>query len=189
MILVIDNYDSFTFNIVQGLQSAGATVTVRRNDAIDRDGVAAMAPDGIVLSPGPGTPANDADIGVCGSLLRDPLDMPMLGICLGMQAMAHCTGGNVQHAPDVVHGESRTFRPGQHAVFAGLPDTLTVGRYHSLCVATPLPAGWQELGATDDGVLMAMAHETLPWLGLQFHPESILTPDGQTMLNNWLEAC
>ncbi len=187
-ILVVDNYDSFTYNLVQGLQKAGARVEVFRNDAIDRDGVAARRPSGIVLSPGPGSPAIDADFGVCKDLILNPIDAPMLGICLGMQGMAHHTGGRVQRAPEVVHGEARSFHRADHPIFAGLPDTIVVGRYHSLCVDPAIPSAWRSLGSTDDGVLMGIAHRERPWTGLQFHPESILSPDGQTILENWLET-
>lgn len=188
-ITVIDNYDSFTYNIVHGLAHAGADVSVHRNDAIDHDRLAADRPDGIVLSPGPGHPGVARDFGVCTGLVRQPLDVPMLGICLGMQGMALHTGGGVERAPEVVHGETRRFRPRRHAIFDGLPDEIQVGRYHSLCVAAAPPGAWLDLGRTDDGVLMAMAHRQRPWIGLQFHPESILTPDGQTMIDHFVEMC
>lgn len=187
---VIDNYDSFSHNLAHAFATAGARVTVRRNDAVDPDGVAALEPDGLVLSPGPGHPAQARDFGVCAGLLQDPLDVPVLGVCLGMQGMAHHTGGGVVPAPEPVHGEATRFRPGDHAIFDGLADELSVGRYHSLVVdPETLPDPWTPLGSGDDGVLMAMAHRRLPWVGVQFHPESILTPDGPRMAANFLEMC
>lgn len=188
-ITVIDNYDSFTYNVVHGLAHAGADVSVHRNDAIDRDRLAADRPDGIVLSPGPGHPGVARDFGVCTDLVKRPLDVPMMGICLGMQGMALHTGGAVDRAPEVVHGETRRFKPHHHVIFDGLPDEIQVGRYHSLCVAAAPPDAWHDLGRTDDGVLMAMAHRQRPWIGLQFHPESILTPDGQTMIDHFVQMC
>jgi para-aminobenzoate synthetase len=189
-IVVIDNYDSFTFNLVHGLARAGATPRVFRNDAISRDELAALGPDGLVLSPGPGTPANARDFGVCQHLIQAPINVPMLGVCLGMQGMVHHTGGDVIRAPEVVHGESRSFVPRAHAIFAGLGNNLEVGRYHSLTVnPDTLPKEWENLGVTEDGVLMAIGHRTRAWVGLQFHPESILSPDGQKMLDNFVAMC
>ncbi len=188
-ILVIDNYDSFTYNLVHGLAAAGADIVVERNDATDRAAIQAKGFDGIVLSPGPGSPAIARDVGVCADLIRRPLDLPMLGVCLGMQSMAHYTGGTVSRAPQVVHGETSQVALGDHPLFEGLPGSVDVGRYHSLRVETPLPADWQALGSTQDGVLMAMAHQTLPWVGVQFHPESILSPQGPSMLANFTRMC
>ena len=189
-ILVVDNYDSFTYNLVHAFAGAGAHVTVHRNDAVDRDAIARDAPDGIVLSPGPGHPGQERDFGVCKDLITEPWDGPLLGVCLGMQGMALHSGGAVVPAPAIVHGSASRFRRGDHAVFAGLPPELSVGRYHSLAVdAERLPPDWQALGATEDGTLMAMAHRRRPWVGVQFHPESILTPDGPKMVHNFLEMC
>ncbi len=189
-IVVIDNYDSFTYNLVHALEEAGAHTTTIRNDARDRDGIAALSPDGIVLSPGPGNPANPRDFGVCADLIQAPLPVPMLGVCLGMQGMAHHTGGSVVPAPSLVHGEADTATISSHPWLKDLPNPLPVGRYHSLAVDAPsLPAEWQSLGSTPDGTLMAMAHRTKPWLGVQFHPESILTPDGPRIIQHFVEAC
>jgi anthranilate synthase/aminodeoxychorismate synthase-like glutamine amidotransferase len=187
-VLVIDNYDSFAHNLVHAFAAAGADARAVRNDAVTRDDIAAVPPAAIVLSPGPGTPAEARDFGVCAELIRHPVaDVPMLGVCLGMQGMAHHTGGRVVRARTIVHGEASPFRPAAHALFADLGDVTMVGRYHSLCVdAAALPEVWQPLGATDDGILMAMAHRERPWVGVQFHPESILTPDGPTMIANFL---
>lgn len=189
-LLLLDNYDSFTHNLAHGLMAAGADVEVRRNDAIDRAGIAAAHYDGIVLSPGPGSPTVPRDFGVCADVITDPLDVPMLGICLGMQGMAAHTGGRVLRAPEIVHGEARATTLVDHPIFAGIPATVQVGRYHSLCVdAASLPDAWQRLGHSDDGILMAMAHRERPWVGLQFHPESILSPEGPIMLQNFVEMC
>lgn len=187
-VLVIDNYDSFTHNLVHAFAGAGADAGAVRNDAIDHDAIAGDAPDAIVLSPGPGTPAEPRDFGVCADLIRQPLrDVPMLGVCLGMQGMAHHTGGSVIAAPRIVHGQASPFTPRPHPVFDGLSAPMLVGRYHSLCVdGDSLPDDWHPLGASDDGILMAMAHKTLPWFGMQFHPESILTPEGPKMIANFL---
>ncbi len=189
-IVVVDNYDSFTYNLVHALEEAGARTTTIRNDAMDRKGVEALQPDGLVLSPGPGNPANPRDFGVCTDLIQAPMTVPMLGVCLGMQGMALHTGGTIIAAPSLVHGESDTVHMAPHPWLAGLPSPLTVARYHSLAVdANALPTEWSALGTTTDGTLMAIAHRTQPWLGLQFHPESILTPDGPRIIQNFAEAC
>lgn len=188
-ILVIDNYDSFTYNLVHALAQQGADVEVRRNDTIDRAAVAALAPDGIVLSPGPGHPAVQRDFGVCADLIREPLDMPMLGVCLGMQGMAQHTGGTVVRAPELVHGEASPASLEEHPLFAGLPRQVPVGRYHSLAVQeSGLPSEWRVIARTGD-LVMGIAHRSLPWTGVQFHPESILTPDGPSMVRNFVESC
>ena len=187
-VVLIDNYDSFTHNLADAVRRAGAQVTVRRNDAVTRDDVAALAPDAVILSPGPGHPGNERDFGVCQQLLRDPLDVPMLGVCLGMQGMAHHTGGTIGPAPTLVHGEPDSVPLGEHAIFAGLSRPVQVARYHSLCVTEPGPE-WEPLGRSPDGTLMAMQHRRRPWIGVQFHPESILTPEGQTMIEQFLRTC
>lgn len=186
-VLVIDNYDSFTHNLVHAFATAGAQVTVHRNDAIGRADIVAEGPDLVVLSPGPGHPGEPRDFGVCADLITDPTDIPLFGVCLGMQGLAHHTGGTVVPAPAIVHGETAQVPRADHPLFDGLPDTLDVGRYHSLAVdGDSLPAEWTSLGTTDDGTLMAMAHTERPWIGVQFHPESILTPDGPRMVQNVL---
>lgn len=188
-ITLIDNYDSFSHNLAHAL-GAAATVTVHRNDAASRESIQSTSPDAIVLSPGPGHPGKPADFGVCAELIAQPLDVPMLGVCLGMQGMAHHTGATVVAAPSIVHGEADRFAPVDHPIFAGLSGNIQVGRYHSLCVdASTLSSAWQPLGTATDGTLMAMAHRERPWIGLQFHPESILTPAGPTIINNFLEMC
>jgi len=187
-LLLVDNYDSFTHNLAAGLHLGGADVTVVRNDAIDRDGVATLGPDGIVLSPGPGHPGVPRDFGVCTDLVRRPLDVPMLGVCLGMQGMVHHTGGRVIAAPELVHGEASDAELEDHPLFDGVARRTPVGRYHSLCVDADLPPAWSPIG-TSGTVVMAVAHQDRPWVGVQFHPESILTPQGPRMLQNFVEMC
>ncbi len=188
-VVVVDNYDSFTYNLVHALAEAGADVEVVRNDAVDRAGIAAMAPQGIVLSPGPGHPSVARDFGVCAQLIQQPLEVPMLGVCLGMQGMAQHTGGAVVRAPQLVHGEASRVHLEEHPLFAGLGRDVEVGRYHSLAVdEASLPADWNVIARTDD-VVMGIAHASRPWIGVQFHPESILTPDGPRMVRNFVESC
>ncbi len=181
MILIVDNYDSFTHNLSH---RTPGEVRVVRNDAVDRAAIAAMEPAGIILGPGPGHPAKPRDIGVGAELLEHPLDVPMLGVCLGMQAMALHAGAKIIEAPRIVHGEATRVKLMPHPLFQGIRET-DVGRYHSLAVdsAHP-PKDWQVLAAAD-GMVMAMAHQAKPWVGVQFHPESILSPDGQKMLENF----
>jgi anthranilate synthase component II len=188
VILVIDNYDSFTFNLVQALAELGAEVEVHRNDAIDVAGVRARAPKALVLSPGPCTPA---DAGICVALVESLSgELPILGVCLGHQAIAHAFGGTIRRAHAVMHGKTSVVRhPGQ-GLFEGLGERLVVGRYHSLVVDGPsLP---KELECTalamEDGEIMALRHRRHPTVGVQFHPESILTPEGPRLLKNFLEG-
>ena len=187
MILVIDNYDSFTYNLVQYLGELGATLDVRRNDAITLDEVAALAPDAIVVSPGPCTPA---DAGVSVPLIRrfGPT-IPILGVCLGHQAIGEAYGGVVQRAQRVMHGKTSAVVHDGTSVFAGLPSPLTVMRYHSLVVErASLPAELVVTAHTegDPSEIQAMRHAVHPVHGVQFHPESILTDSGRTMLQNFL---
>jgi len=187
MILVIDNYDSFTYNLVQYLGELGATLDVRRNDAISLDEVAALAPDAIVVSPGPCTPA---DAGVSVPLIRrfGPT-IPILGVCLGHQAIGEAYGGVVQRAQRVMHGKTSAIVHDGASVFAGLPSPLTVMRYHSLVVErASLPAELVVTAHTegDPSEIQAMRHAVHPVHGVQFHPESILTDSGRTMLQNFL---
>jgi anthranilate synthase component 2 len=183
MILLIDNYDSFTYNLAQLLPA----VRVVRNDAVTLAEIEALAPTHIVLSPGPGHPKNARDIGVCRELLESGTKIPILGVCLGMQAMAQFTGGKVTAAPTIVHGEAKPTELAEHPIFAGIRSPAMVGRYHSFCVdEATLPAEWSIIARAD--VPMAMAHNQLPRIGVQFHPESILTPDGNRMIQNFLET-
>jgi anthranilate synthase/aminodeoxychorismate synthase-like glutamine amidotransferase len=193
MILVIDNYDSFTFNLVQALQASGALVEVVRNDRIDRDGLAARLAGeadeplrGVVISPGPGDP-RDAGISVAAIELAAEREIPVLGVCLGHQCLAAAYGGRIVRAPTLVHGEASQVNHEGEGLLAGLPSPFPAARYHSLCVdETSLPAEIEITARTDDGVVMAMRHRSLPLEGVQFHPESVLTPEGPRLLANFL---
>ena len=187
-VLVIDNYDSFAYNLVQYVGELAGRVDVRRNDAIDVEGIRELDPDGIVVSPGPGTPA---DAGVSIPLFEE-LSYPTLGVCLGHQALCAANGAPVGHAPDVVHGKPSIITHDGTGVFSGLPAELEVGRYHSLAVdLAGLPEELVETARTDDErqVVMAVRHESRPHIGVQFHPESILTPSGKRMIANFCTKC
>jgi anthranilate synthase component 2 len=186
-VLVVDNYDSFVYNLVQYVGVHASEVVVRRNDALDVPAVRELAPDAVVVSPGPGRPE---DAGVSAALFSE-LSYPTLGVCLGHQAMCAAAGATVEHAPAVVHGKASTVRHDGRGVFAGLPNPVAVGRYHSLCVRRgTLPAHLEETAVTtgpeDDRVVMAVRDRTRPHVGVQFHPESILTGDGQRMVASFL---
>jgi para-aminobenzoate synthetase component 2 len=189
VILVIDNYDSFTFNLVQALESAGAAVSVVRNDRIDREGLASAASaglKGIVISPGPGDP-DDAGISVDAVRFAAERAIPLLGVCLGHQCLAVAYGGSIVRAPSLVHGEASPIHHGGDGLLAGLPSPFDGARYHSLCVdETTLPAELQVTARTDDGVVMGLRHRSLPLESVQFHPESVLTPQGPQLLGNFL---
>ncbi len=188
MILVIDNYDSFTYNLVQALGDLGADLEVRRNDKITVGEVAGMSPAGIVISPGPGRPEA---AGCCCELI-DALaaQIPILGVCLGHQAIAATFGGSVVRAPKVVHGKTALVRHKGQRLFAGLPDPLEATRYHSLVVARDdLPAALEVTAWTDDGLIMGLRHRDMPLHGVQFHPESIATAEGPALLANFLAIC
>jgi para-aminobenzoate synthetase component 2 len=189
MILVIDNYDSFTFNLVQALESGGADVNVVRNDRIDRDGLVSAARaglTGIVISPGPGDP-DDAGISVDAVRFAAERAIPLLGVCLGHQCLAVAFGGAIVRAPSLVHGEASPIRHRGDGLLAGLPSPFDGARYHSLCVdEASVPADLQVTARTDDGVVMGLRHRSLPLEGVQFHPESVLTPEGPKLLGNFL---
>ena len=196
MLLMIDNYDSFTFNLVQALEAAGADVRVLRNDAIDRAGIEALADDtsanlrGIVVSPGPGDPDS---AGVSMDAIRVAVErkIPLLGVCLGMQAMAQAFGATIRRAPTLVHGEASEIRHDQKGLLAGMPSPFSAARYHSLSVAPDtLPADIVVTARTvDDYVVMGIRHLNAPAEGVQFHPESVLTPHGAHLLANFLRLC
>lgn len=187
-VLIIDNYDSFTHNLYQGIGELGASVDVVRNDAIDLAGIRALCPGRIVLSPGPGHPQNARDFGVCAQVVRElAAEIPTLGVCLGHQGMAHHHGGSVVRAPYIMHGKTSVIQHTGTGLFAGLPKALEVMRYHSLVVdAASVPDCFEVTARTDDGLIMAIQHRTKPMWGVQFHPESIGTPDGSTLLGNFL---
>ncbi len=188
MIVLIDNYDSFTFNLVQALAELGADVEVHRNDAIDVAGVRARGPEAVVLSPGPCTPK---EAGISVPLVASLSGaVPILGVCLGHQSIAYAFGGTVRRARTVMHGKTSVLRHLGVGLFDGLGDPLVVGRYHSLVVDAPsLPAALEATAfSVEDGEVMALRHKHHPTVGVQFHPESILTPDGSRLLRNFLEG-
>jgi para-aminobenzoate synthetase component II len=193
MILVIDNYDSFTFNLVQALQAAGAEVRVLRNDAIDRDGLESLAADpdadlrGIVISPGPGDP-DSAGVSVATVEVARERSIPLLGVCLGMQSMAQAFGASIVRAPTLVHGEASEVTHDGAGLLAGMPPSFMAARYHSLAVdPATLPAELRVTAMSEvDRVVMGIRHVSLPLEGVQFHPESVLTPDGPHLLANFL---
>ena len=180
-IVLIDNFDSFTYNVLHGLVEAGASVEVRRRDLIDLAAVEAFDPSMIVLSPGPGRPE---DTGVCLEIARSLGGrVPILGICLGLQVLAVACGGIVGPAPEPVHGKACAVTHDGHGLFEGVASPVTVGRYHSLCV-TEVPPEMDVCARTADGVVMGLRHRRLPMAGVQFHPDSFLTDDGPKMLWN-----
>src|SRR5215210_2031555 len=193
MILVVDNYDSFTFNLVQALLAAGADVRVVRNDAIDRDGVEALATDpdanlrGIVISPGPGDPAR---AGVSVDTIRVAAEhaIPLLGVCLGMQSMAAAFGASIVRAPTLVHGEASEVTHDGAGLLDGMPPSFMAARYHSLAIdPATLPPELRVTAMSEvDRVIMGIRHVALPMEGVQFHPESVLTPQGPHLLANFL---
>jgi anthranilate synthase component II len=185
MILVIDNYDSFTYNLVHYLEELGAETLVRRNDALSADEALALKPDAVLLSPGPCTP-NEA--GVCLELLaKAPDDLPILGVCLGHQAIGQAFGGEVVRAKALMHGKTSPVRHEDAGVFEGLADGFTAARYHSLAVQRDgLPESLRVTAWTEDGEIMGLAHTGRPIHGVQFHPESIATEDGRRLLANFL---
>jgi anthranilate synthase/aminodeoxychorismate synthase-like glutamine amidotransferase len=184
--LVIDNYDSFTFNLVQYLGELGDTPEVYRNDKISTDQIADMAPDRILVSPGPCTP-HEAGISM-EAIRRFSGRIPILGVCLGHQSIGEVFGGKVIRAPRLMHGKVSPIEHTGEGVFAGIPSPFTATRYHSLIVEEPLPDCLKRTAWTPEGELMGMQHVEHPTFGVQFHPESILTEHGHKMLQNFLEV-
>ena len=187
-ILVVDNYDSFVFNLVQYLAQLGADVDVRRNDALEPAEPLRMGVDGVLLSPGPGRPE---DAGVCVDLVRECGEqLPVLGVCLGHQAIAVAHGGVVARAPELLHGKCSEVRHDGAGVLHGLPDPFVATRYHSLAVVEDsLPPNLEVTARTAGGVVMALRDRDRPVEGVQFHPESVLTEAGHLLLANWLATC
>lgn len=194
MIAVIDNYDSFTFNLVQYLGQCGAEVRVWRNDELTVAELADLRPAGVMLSPGPCTPHES---GVCLDVIRDALGggalagVPLFGVCLGHQAMGLVAGATVRRAKTIMHGKASQVAHDDRGVFAGLPQPMSAIRYHSLVVEEATVPGEWEVSARsmDDGEVMGMRHRSLPLEGVQFHPESILTDGGLRLVQNWVDQC
>ncbi|MAY81314.1 MAG: anthranilate/aminodeoxychorismate synthase component II [Deltaproteobacteria bacterium] len=185
-LLLIDNYDSFTFNLAQAFQVLGAEVIVRRNDKIELDEAEAMNPTHLVISPGPGRPEQ---AGVSMAMIARFMErIPVLGVCLGHQAISLVFGGEVGPSKSLMHGKESAVYHDESVLYAGLPNPFQAGRYHSLSVPSfGLPADFSVASHTSDGEIMGFHHQTLPVLGVQFHPESILTPQGDQLLRNFLE--
>ncbi|WP_333587133.1 anthranilate synthase component II [Phenylobacterium sp.] len=186
MILVVDNYDSFTYNLVHYLNELGAETLVRRNDALSVEEALALKPEGVLLSPGPCTP-NEA--GICLDLLAAaPEDLPILGVCLGHQAIGQAFGGEVIRASQLMHGKTSLMHHAGEGVFAGLPNPFTATRYHSLSVKRDtMPEVLKITAWTEDGEVMGLQHVSRPIFGVQFHPESIATEGGHALLSNFLD--
>lgn len=186
-IVVVDNYDSFTYNLVQYLLALGAECDVRLNDRVSVDAIDAAAPDGILLSPGPGNPD---DAGVTLQVLRELSPrIPTLGVCLGHQALAQAFGGTIVRADRLMHGKVSPVEHDGRTLFAGLPSPFVATRYHSLIVAPhSVPACLEVSARTAEGEIMGLRHRSLPIEGVQFHPESILSEQGEALLHNWLRG-
>ncbi|MEI4271672.1 aminodeoxychorismate/anthranilate synthase component II [Klenkia sp. LSe6-5] len=188
-VLVVDNFDSFVYNLVQYLGQLGVPSVVRRNDAVAVDELGDLEVAGVLLSPGPGTPT---DAGVTVPMVRAAAEagVPVLGVCLGHQAIAEAFGGDVVRAPELLHGKTSEVVHDGVGVLAGLPSPFTATRYHSLAVeSATVPAELEVTGRTPSGIVMALRHRELPIEGVQFHPESVLTEGGHQMLANWLTQC
>ena len=186
-IVVVDNYDSFTYNLVQYVASLGANCQVRLNDRVTTDEIRDMAPNGILLSPGPGTPD---DAGVTLDVIRElSREIPVFGVCLGLQSIGQAFGGKVIRAPRLMHGKTSPIEHDGRGVFTGVPNPFQATRYHSLVVEEATLPGCLEVSArTPEGEIMGIRHRTLPVEGVQFHPESILTEHGLDLVQNWLNS-
>ena len=184
MIAVIDNYDSFTYNLVRYLGELGAEVQVFRNDAVTVDELERLSPSHIVISPGPGRPE---DAGISNDVIRRfHAEVPILGVCLGHQCIAHVFGGRVERAPRLMHGKTSMIHHAGRGILANLPSPFIATRYHSLIVTEPLPAALELTAFTDEEEVMGLQHRRYPTFGVQFHPESILTRQGKQLLKNFL---
>jgi len=185
-LLMVDNYDSFTYNIVQYFGELGADIEVFRNDEIDLEGIAQRKPDRLVISPGPCSPA-EAGISVA-AIQHFAGKLPILGVCLGHQSIGAALGGKIVRAKELMHGKTSVIQTTQQGVFRNLPEKFTVNRYHSLAIErASCPADLEITAWTDDGEIMGVRHKSLAIEGVQFHPESILTEHGHAMLKNFLE--
>jgi para-aminobenzoate synthetase component 2 len=186
MILVIDNYDSFTYNLVQYLGELGARLEVRRNDQTTVDEIARLAPERIVISPGPKTPS---EAGICLEVIEKLAGrIPILGVCLGHQAIGQAFGGKVVRAPEIMHGKTSEIRHDGKTIFSGLPNPFSATRYHSLIVErASLPSCLEISATTSDGLIMGLRHKEVKAEGVQFHPESVLTDAGKQLLANFLK--
>jgi anthranilate synthase component 2 len=185
VILLIDNYDSFTWNLAQYLGELGAPPVVRRNDEVSIDDIATMQPDRIVISPGPGRPE---DAGVTVDVIRKyGRTVPVLGVCLGHQGIGVAFGGSVVRAGTLMHGKTSAIQHDGRGVFRGISPSFEAGRYHSLVIADPAPAELEVAARTEDGTITGVRHRTFPIHGVQFHPESVLTGEGRRLLRNFLE--
>jgi para-aminobenzoate synthetase component 2 len=187
-ILVVDNYDSFVYNLVQYLGELGARVLVRRNDDVSATDLTTLGVEGVLISPGPGHPDS---AGNCLTIVRQCGEqaLPMLGVCLGHQALAVAFGGRVDMAPELLHGRASVVTHDGAGVFKGVSNPLVAGRYHSLVVLEDSLPDVFEVSATSNNLIMGMRHRSLDLEGVQFHPESVLTQDGYLILANWLERC
>ena len=186
-ILVVDNYDSFVFNLVQYLQQLGAEVVVKRNDEVNAESINGF--DGVLLSPGPGTPE---DAGACIEIVNAAIEKqkPLLGVCLGHQAIGAALGGKVSRAPELLHGKTSQVQHKNEGVFKDLKSPFRATRYHSLAIETPsVPEDLFVTATTESDVIMGVKHKSAPIEGVQFHPESVLTEGGHRLLANWLETC
>jgi anthranilate synthase/aminodeoxychorismate synthase-like glutamine amidotransferase len=184
-ILLLDNYDSFTYNLAQYLGELGHAPVVHRNDAISLGEVESMKPDRIVISPGPGRPE---DAGITVDVIRQwGRRIPVLGVCLGHQGIGHAFGGDVVRAPVLMHGKVSSVQHDGRGIFAGVAQPFVAGRYHSLIVADPPPEALEISARTDDGIIMGLRHREWPVHGVQYHPESVLTGEGMKILRNFLE--
>src|SRR5438552_15940794 len=187
-VLIIDNYDSFVYNLYQEIGEIGADPLVYRNDGITMKEVRQLAPDAIVLAPGPGHPANARDFGVCRDILEELSPAtPTLGVCLGHQGIGTAFGAKVGHAARILHGKTSLVRHDGRTIFEGLPNPIAAGRYHSLAIEREsMPPDLEVSATTGEGEIMAVRHCPHPVEGIQFHPESILTPEGPRLLGNFL---
>ena len=186
-VLVVDNYDSFTYNLVQYVQSLGAITSVYLNDRISVEQIAELRPDGLLLSPGPGTPS---DAGITLAVIREFAGkIPIFGVCLGHQSIGQSFGGNVIRAPKLMHGKTSMVEHDGKTLFKGMPNPFEATRYHSLVIEESSMPDCLEISArTTDGEIMAVRHKTLPIEGVQFHPESFLTDQGMRLVSNWIQS-